>query len=165
MRRPTDGAKCAVGRLLGRRVFGDSLGTFGDGVLGQFTGQQQTNGGLDLSARDGGATVVVSQTGSFGGDAFEDVVDKAVHDGHGLARDTGVGVDLFQHFVDVDAVRLPPPALLLLVTSTGGFRLGNGLLGTFRAHLGRHFVRCVTGKDPSENGVPSERACFYTRPL
>ena len=51
-RGPTDGWS-QVGRLLGRRVFGDGLGTFGDGVLGKFSGQQQTNGGLDLSARDG----------------------------------------------------------------------------------------------------------------
>ena len=29
--------------------------------------------------------------------------------GHGLGGDTGVRVNLFQHLVDVDGVRLPPP--------------------------------------------------------
>ena len=34
---------------------------------------------------------------------------EGVHDGHGLGGDTGVRVNLFQHLVDVDGVRLPPP--------------------------------------------------------
>ena len=51
----------------------------------------------------------MSQTGSLGGDSLEDIVDEAVHDGHGTAADTSVGVDLLHHFVDVDAVRFTPP--------------------------------------------------------
>ena len=117
--------------LLGAGVLGHSLGSLRYGVLGQLTGQEETDSGLDLSAGDGGPPVVVGQTGSLGGDALEDIVDKAVHDGHGLAGDTGVGVHLLQHFVDVDGVRLPPPPLPLLVTSTCGLGLGGGLLGTF----------------------------------
>jgi len=38
--------------LLGRQVLGDSLRALADGVLGQLTGKQQTNGRLDLAARD-----------------------------------------------------------------------------------------------------------------
>ena len=34
-------------------VFGDGLGALADSVLGEFTGQEQTDSGLDLSAGDG----------------------------------------------------------------------------------------------------------------
>ena len=63
-----------------------------------------TNCCLDLPTRDGGAFVVVRQSGSLSIESLKDVVDKAVHDGHGLAGDTGVWVHLFQDFVVVDAV-------------------------------------------------------------
>ena len=39
--------------LLAAGVLGDSLGSFTDGVLGQFTGQKQSDGGLDLAGADG----------------------------------------------------------------------------------------------------------------
>jgi hypothetical protein len=48
-------------------VLGDGFGTFGDGVLGQLTGQQQTHGSLNFSASDRRTFVVVCQTGSFSG--------------------------------------------------------------------------------------------------
>ena len=70
--------------LLGGCVLGDSLGALRDGMLGQFTGQQEAHGRLDLPGGDGGPLFVVGQTGSLGGDALEDVVDEGVHDGHGL---------------------------------------------------------------------------------
>ena len=74
--------------LLGRGVLGDGLGSFRDGVLGQFSGKDQTDSSLDFSGRDGGTLVVVSETAGFSGNAFEDVIDEGVHDGHGLGRDT-----------------------------------------------------------------------------
>ena len=92
-------------------------------MLGQFTGQQKTDCSLDLSAGDGGPLVVVGQTGSLSGNAFKDVIDKAVHDGHGLAGDSSIRMNLLQHFVDVNGVRLPPPPLLLLVSSSWGLGL------------------------------------------
>ena len=49
-------------------------------MLCQLSGEKETNSGLDLSTRDGGAFVVVSQTGCLGGNALEDVVHEAVHD-------------------------------------------------------------------------------------
>ena len=94
--------------LLAAGVLGDGLGALTDGVLGQLSGQKQTDSGLDLSAGDGRSLVVVGKTRRLGGDSLEDVVDEGVHDGHGLARDSGVGVHLFQHLVDVDGVTLPP---------------------------------------------------------
>jgi len=94
-------------------------------VLGQFTGQEQTDSGLDLSGGDGGALVVVGQSGGLGGDALEDVIDERVHDGHGLGGDAGVGVDLLEDLVDVDGEALLSAVLALLLA------IGNadGLLG------------------------------------
>ena len=42
-------------------------------MFGQFTGQKQPDGGLDLAGADGRFLVVVGKVGSFGGDALEDV--------------------------------------------------------------------------------------------
>ena len=38
----------AINHLLGGGVLGHSLGALGHGVLGQLTGEEQTNGGLNL---------------------------------------------------------------------------------------------------------------------
>ena len=119
-----------VKNLLGAGVFGDSLGTFRDGMFGQFTGQQKPDGSLDLPGGDGGSLVVVSKTGSFSSDTFEDIVDEGVHDAHGLGGHTGIGVDLFQDLVDVDGVRfltLLGALLIALGNILGGF---SGLLGS-----------------------------------
>ena len=131
---------CLAGsrRLLGAGVLGDGLGALRHGVLGQLTGEEETDGGLNLPAGDGRATVVVGQTRGLGGDALEDVVHERVHDGHGLAGDTSVGVDLLQHLVDVDGIALLPPPLALLVASAHGFRLAGCLLGSLGCGLGWH---------------------------
>ena len=39
--------------LLAAGVLGHSLGSFTHGVFGQFTGQKQPDGGLDLARADG----------------------------------------------------------------------------------------------------------------
>ena len=128
--------------LLGAGVLGDSLGTLADGVLGQFSGKEQTNGGLDFPTGDGATLVVVSQARGFGGNAFENVVDEAVHDAHGLGADSGVGMHLFQHFVDVDGIRFLPPLLLLFLVRFGDIFLGfSRLLRCFTGSLWRHFER------------------------
>ena len=118
-----------VKKLLGAGVFGDGLGTFRDGVFGQFTRQQKPDGSLDFPGGDGRSLVVVSKTGSFSSDTFEDIVDEGVHDAHGLGGDTSVRVDLLQHLVDVDSIGLLALVATFLVTlgnSLGGFA---GLLG------------------------------------
>ena len=108
-------------------------------MLGKFTGEEQPDGCLDFPGGDGGPLVVVGKTGGFGGDAFEDVVDKGVHDGHGLGADTSVGVDLLQDLVDVDRVRFLPLLAFLLAISLGD-GLGGlaGLFGSFSRGLGWH---------------------------
>ena len=124
--------------LLGAGVLGDGLGAFRDGVLGQFTGQQKPDGGLDLPGGDGGPLVVMGQTGSLSSDTFEDIVDEGVHDAHGLGGDTSVGVNLLQHLVDVDGVGFFPflgPLLVVLGDVLGGLA---GLLGSLSGGFGGH---------------------------
>ena len=73
-----------VHSLLGAGVLGDSLGTFRDSVLGKLTREEKPDSSLDFPGGDGGPLVVVSKTASFGSDALEEIVDKGVHDAHGL---------------------------------------------------------------------------------
>ena len=132
------GQMVQLSNLLGAGVLGDGLGSFRDGVLGQFTGQQKPDGGLDLPGGDGGPLVVVGQTGSLSSDTFEDIVDEGVHDAHGLGRDSGVRVDLFQHLVDIDGVGFFPflgPLLVVLGDVLGGLA---GLLGSLSGGFGGH---------------------------
>ena len=70
--------------LLGAGVLGDGLGSLRDGVLGQLSGQEETDRGLDLARGDGGPLVVVSQLGGFSSNPLKQIVDKRVHDAHGL---------------------------------------------------------------------------------
>jgi hypothetical protein len=56
-----------------RRVLGDGLGAFRHGVLGEFTGEDEADGGLDLSGRDGRLLVVRGELGRLSGDALEDI--------------------------------------------------------------------------------------------
>ena len=85
-----------------RGVLGDGLGAFRDGVLGELTGEEEADGGLDLSAGESVLLVVADKAGGLAGDLLEDVVDEGVHDAHGLLGDTGLGVDLLEDTVDVD---------------------------------------------------------------
>lgn len=125
--------------LLGAGVFCDSLGTFGNGVFCQFTGQQKSDGCLDFSAGDGRSFVVVSQAGRFGSNSFKDVIHERIHDRHSLGRNTGVRMDLFQDFVNVDSERFLPALLpLLFVTSSYRFLGLSGLFNGFTRSLGRH---------------------------
>ena len=85
---------------------GDGLGALGHGVLGELTGKEKADGGLDLAGREGALLVVAGQTGGLKGEALKDVVDERVQDGHSALGDTSVGVNLLQHLVDVGAVFL-----------------------------------------------------------
>jgi len=144
-----------VNSLLGAGVLGDSFGALAHGVLGQFTGEKETHGGLDFSARDRGPSVVVGKTAGLSGDALEDVVDERVHDAHGLAGDASVGVHLLQHLVDVDAVALPPPPLPLLLSSTGCLGLAGGLLGSLRrCLLGWHVLSRMLASEENVDDSP-----------
>jgi hypothetical protein len=129
-------SKC--GGLLGAGVLGDGLGALRHGVLGELARQDQADGGLHFAAGDGALLVVLGQTGSFGGDALEDVVHERVHDRHGLGADAGVRVNLLEHSVDVHRVRLLSSSSLFLVPGAGRLLRLGGLLGSLGAGLGRH---------------------------
>ena len=84
-------------------------------MLCQFSGQKQSDGGLDLAGTNGGFLVVVGQAGRFRGDALEDVVHEGVHDAHGFAGDARVRVHLLQDLIDVDRIALLSPSPLLVL--------------------------------------------------
>jgi len=71
---------------------------------------------------------VVGQLGGFIGDPLEDVVDKGVHDAHGLAGDSSIWVDLLEDFVDVDGISLLP--LLVALGSVFSALLYDGFLAS-----------------------------------
>ena len=71
-------------------------------MLGQLTGQEQPDCRLDLTGADGTFLAVVGKTRRLAGNPFEDIVDEGIHDAHCFARDSGVGMNLFKHFVNVD---------------------------------------------------------------
>ena len=64
-------------------------------MLSQFSGKEKPDSSLDLPGGDGGSLVIVSKTGSLTSNTLEDVIDKRVHDAHGLAGNTGIRVNLF----------------------------------------------------------------------
>ena len=101
-------------------------------MLGKLTGQEEPDSGLDLPGGDGGPLVVVGESAGLSGDALEQIVDKGVHDAHGLGGDTGVGVHLLEDLVDVDGIGFLPLLVLLLLVSLGD-GLGGlaGSLGSF----------------------------------
>ncbi len=96
-------------------------------MLGQLTGEHQTDGGLDLAGRDGVALVVASQTSTLGGNALEQVVHKGVHDDHGLLGNTSVRVHLLEHLVDVRGVRVGVGLALAGLLVVSALSLGRGL--------------------------------------
>jgi len=55
------------------------------------------------------------QSRRLGGNSLEHIVNETVHDTHGFAGNSGVGMYLFQHLVDVDSIALLPLLSLLLV--------------------------------------------------
>ena len=85
--------------------------------------------------------VVVRQTGRLGGDTLEDVVHERVHDAHGLAGDTGVGVDLLQDLVYVDGIALLTGLSLLLFSRGLSLNSGGLLLAFLGSNLAGHSDR------------------------
>ena len=75
---------------------GDSLGTLRDGVLGEFTRQAQSDGGLDLSGTEHTLVVVSDQASSLRSDLLEGISDQGVQDGNGSLGDAHLRVNLLQ---------------------------------------------------------------------
>merc|ERR1711962_1561820 len=103
--------------LLGACVLCDGLGAPRHSMLGKFSWQKEANSCLDLTRGDSGPLVVMGQLAGFSSDPLEEIVDKRVHDGHGLGRDSSVRVNLLQYLVDVNGIGLLPLALLLFLVT------------------------------------------------
>merc|ERR1719486_1765123 len=86
----------------GGGVLGDGLGSLRDGVLGELSWEEESDGGLDLSGGESVLLVVSHESSGFRGDLLEDVVDERVHDAHGSLGDSGLWVDLLEDSVDID---------------------------------------------------------------
>ncbi|KAK6009987.1 hypothetical protein OSTOST_25051 [Ostertagia ostertagi] len=91
-----------------------------------------------FARRDRRTLVVVRQTRCLSSDALENVIHERVHDRHGFRGDTGVGVHLLEHTVDVDRVALLALVLPLLVSSTAGLLALRGFLGSLGGRLWWH---------------------------
>jgi len=131
-------------RLLREGVSHDGLCAFIHGMIGQLAGQEKPNGHMDFAARDGGAVVVLRHTTRLCGYDLEDRVHKTVHDRHGFDGDLGIGMDLLQHLVDVDGVRLPSLFLPLFSNCAGRLGLRRCFLCPFWGRLRRHLLSSET---------------------
>ena len=106
-------------------------------MLGQLSGKKETNCSLDLSAGDGGLLIVVRQSRGLSGNALEDIVNEAVHDGHRLAGNARVGMDLLHDLVDVNSVALLAATSPLLVCPDRTLGV-TGFLLSLSTDFGRH---------------------------
>ena len=106
---------------------GDGLGSLSDGVSGELSGEEESDGGLDLSGGEGGLLVVSNKLGGLVGDSVEDIVDERVHDEHGFLGDSSLGVNLLEDLVDVDGEGLGSLGLSLDDDSLSS--LSGGVLG------------------------------------
>ncbi len=95
-------------------------------MLGELTGEEETDGSLDFAGRQSVLLVVADEAGGLVGDLLEDVVDEGVHDGHGLLGDAGLGVNLLEDTVDVHGEGLGTSALGVSGGGLFGDSLGGG---------------------------------------
>ncbi|KAF5955964.1 hypothetical protein HYC85_008820 [Camellia sinensis] len=119
----------------------DRLSALRHSVLSQFTRKNKPDSCLDLPRSNGRLLVIPSEPRGFLSELLEDVVDEAVHDPHGLARDPDVRMNLFQHLEDVDLVGLNALLRPLLLLFSGGCSaLLRQLLPGLRFLLRRSFL-------------------------
>jgi len=103
-------------------------------VLGEFTRKNKSDGCLDFSRRDCRLLRVGGELRCFRSNAFKDIVDETVEDGHRLVGDTSIGVDLLEDLVDVRGISLLSDLLALLLFALTTCRRLRSLLrclGTF----------------------------------
>ena len=106
-------------------VLGDGLGSFGNGVSGKFSGEDELDGRLDLSGRKSSSLVESDELGSFGGNSVEGIVDERVHDVHGFLGDTDVRVHLLEDLVNIDGEGFNSSSSGLLVALRSDFFLSH----------------------------------------
>ena len=105
-------------------------------MLGELTGEEEADGGLDLAGGESVLLVVSDEAGALGSDLLEDIVDERVHDAHGSLGDAGLGVHLLEDTVDVDGEGLGSSSLGgSLLGGTGGGAGCGSLSGSFLGHF------------------------------
>ena len=113
-------------------VFGDGFSSFRDCVSSEFPGEEELDGGLNLTWAECSPLVESDELGWLECDSVEAIVDEGVHDVHCLSGDSDLRVNLLQNFVDVESECLNPPSASLFVfagslsSTLNGF---DGLLG------------------------------------
>ena len=124
--------------LLGGSIFRYSFGSFGDGVLRQFSGKQEPDCRLYFPRCNSRSLIVVGEPARFRGNSFENIVNERIHYGHGLGWNTGVRMNLLENFVYVNAVTLLPLTFPLLIALGNRFlsfaSLLRGFTRSFRSH-------------------------------
>ena len=85
----------------------------------------------------------MGQSGGFGGNSFENIINETVHDGHGFGGNAGVWVDLLENLVDVDREGLLPLCSSgLFLVAWGGFL--DGFFGSFGwRHFDVFLLECI----------------------
>ena len=71
-------------------------------MLGEFTWEEESDGGLDFTGGESMLLVVADEAGALSSNLLEDIVDERVHDAHGSLRDASLWVDLLEDSVNVD---------------------------------------------------------------
>ena len=105
-------------------------------MLGELTGEEEADGGLDLAGGESVLLVVSDEAGGLGSDLLEDIVDERVHDAHGSLGDAGLGVHLLEDTVDVDGEGLGSSSLGgSLLGGTGGSAGCGCFTGSFLGHF------------------------------
>ena len=102
-------------------VFGDGFGSFGDGMSGEFSGEDKLDSRLDFSGWESSSLVESDELGSFSGNSVESIMNERVHDVHGFLWDTDFGVHLLEDFVDVDREGLDSSSSGFLVSLACSF--------------------------------------------
>ena len=84
-----------------RGKFGHRFCPFRYSVFRELTRQHEPYRCLDLTRGESRLLVVCGKLASLASDTTEDVVDEGIHYGHSLLADAGIGMNLFQHLVNI----------------------------------------------------------------
>lgn len=134
----------SVRRLFGAGIFRHRFRAFGDGVFRQLPGQDETQCSLDFPSTDRRAFVDLSKTRRFVCYSLKNIPYKGIHNGHGVARDPCIGMNLLQDFVDVAGEGFLPRLFPFLFISRLHWLWG--LTGFFHS-----LSRCLTRHDDCQN--------------
>ncbi|CAK9140159.1 unnamed protein product [Ilex paraguariensis] len=106
-------------QILRTSKLGDGLSSLRNSMFSQLTRQNQPHSSLNLPRSNRGFLVIPREFRRLLSKLLENVIDEAVHNHHGLARNPNVRVDLLQNLEDVHLVCLRAPLHPLLFLISG----------------------------------------------